>query len=144
VLLIFVATSITALYGCIIPTIVAGANSVTFASVVAGGWMFVWATCVTIAPFTLMAANAIAGVLNERATTATIQWRNVPAQPVTPLAQIPQSPSLLDLLRGDPNASRITLAQTLAITPQAVSAQMKKLEMSGAITRKNGVVVVAK
>ena len=76
VLLILIATTVVSLYGSIMPTIVAGATAQPFEAVVAGGWVFVWATCVTVAPFAIMSANAIAGTLSQVAVD------NVAMQPV--------------------------------------------------------------
>jgi len=186
VLLTLIVATVVSLYGSIMPTIVAGASGAEFVNVVPGVWMFAWATCVTVAPFAIMSANAIAGTLRDtqqgvqehKPHTVTVEamdgtLHDVPqavversakppeivfgypavrvddiaqavreANPPTQSAPQPAArPTLLDLLSGNPNATRNDLAAALGISPQAVSAQKARLVAEGKI-RVNGHVEV--
>ena len=144
VLLVLIAATVVSLYGSIMPTIVSGASGIPFATVVTGGWMFAWATCVTVAPFAIMSANAIAGTLQEVAPVEVVAMPVVDAPVETVVAAPTQlaQPKLIDLLRVDANMSRTDLAVALGVSPQAVSAQLKKLEEAGSIRRNGHIEVV--
>ena len=143
VLLILIVTTVISLYGSIMPTIVAGASGQPFATVVTGEWMFAWATCVTVAPFAIMSANAIAGMLTQVAPVATTPKEVAPVAAEVASTQS-TTQKLINLLQADATMSRADIATALGITPQAVSAQLRKLEKAGSIRRNGHIEVVQK